>query len=141
MKRLVFFTLILVGCSSTSKIKTKYSVLNCRIIAIKEYQYAFRFMALKEKDTILIISLKNNYYDKYGYKKPVLNHLEKIRVNEKYDFYLTQKKQTVSTMEQLGVSIIIENDILWKAQTYKEVPLSFTSHNTIGQYYSKEVPK
>lgn len=118
-----------------------YSVLNCRIIEIKEYQYAFRFKALKENDTILIISLKENYYTEYGYKKPILNDLEEIKINEKYDFYLTQKKPTVSTMEQLGAFIIIENDTLWKSKTYKEVPLSFISHNTIGKFYSKEAPK
>ena len=43
-------------------------------------------------------------------------------------------------MEQLGAYIVIENDTLWKSQTYKEIPPSFISHNTIGQFYSKEAP-
>jgi hypothetical protein len=85
MKKLVLFTLIMVGCSPIKK--TDYSTLNCCIIEIKEYQYAFRFKALNETDTILIISLKENYYDKYGYKKPILNHLQEIAVNEEYDFF------------------------------------------------------
>ncbi len=141
MRRLAFFTIILLSCSSIPKIKMDYSVLNCRIIEIKEYQYAFRLMALKENDTILIISLKENYYTKYGYKKPVLNDLEEIRINENYDFYLTQKMPNVSTMEQLGAFIIIEKDTLWESQSYKEIPLSFISRYTIGNFFIKNAPK
>lgn len=139
MKRLVLYTLILVGCSSITKTKMEYSVFSCHIIDIIEYQYAFRFTALKGKDTISIISLKENYYNKYSYKKNILNHLEEIKINERYDFYLTQKKPIVSTMEQLGAVIIIENDTIWKSRTYKEFPLTYISHNTIGKFYSKEI--
>ena len=116
-----------------------YNVLNCHILEIEEYQYAFRFKALnKENDTILIISLKESYYDKYGYKKLILNNLQEIKLTEKYDFHLTQKKPTVSTMEQLGAFIIIEKDTLWKSFTYKDIPPSFMSHNTVGKYYSNK---
>ena len=71
MKKLVFLTFILASCSSITKKNTDYSILKCNIIEIDEYQYAFRFMALKGKDTILIVSPKENYYDKYGYKNQI----------------------------------------------------------------------
>ncbi len=135
MKKLIFFTFILASCSSITKKNTDYSILKCNIIEIDEYQYAFRFMALKEKDTILIVSPKENYYDKYGYKKPNLKHLKEIKVNKKYVFHLVEKKSTVSTMEQMGAFIVIENDTLWKSKNYKEVPISFISYNTIGKLY------
>ena len=92
MKKLVFLTFILASCSSITKKNTDYSILKCNIIEIDEYQYAFRFMALKGKDTILIVSPKENYYDKYGYKKPNLKHLKEIKVNKKYVFHLVEKK-------------------------------------------------
>ena len=56
-------------------------------------------------------------------------------MNKKYVFHLVEKKSTVSTMEQMGAFIVIENDTIWKSKNYKEVPISFISHNTIGKFY------
>jgi hypothetical protein len=132
MKKLTFFTFVLVSCLSINNPKKGLSIENCYILGIKEYQYAFRLIALKENDTILIVSLKDEYYTKHGYQKSRLNNLEEIKVNKKYDFYLVKRKPVVSTMEQMGAFIIVENDTLWKSKTYKEIPASFTSYNTIG---------
>lgn len=142
MKKIGYLILfVFAGCSSAIRTKIDFNVLNCRIIGIKEYQNTFRFKALnKEKDTILIISLKESYYNKNNYKKPVLENLQEIQLDKEYSFYVTQKKPLVSTMEQLGAFMVIENDTLWSSSTYKDVPLSFISHNTIGKYYSPKAP-
>jgi len=140
---LIFLTPLLLsfGCSTVKEVKIDCSILNCRIIEIKEYQHSFRFMALNGNDTILIGSAKENYYDKYGVEKPVLNDLQEIKENEEYVFYLTKKRVSVGQMEQLGSFIIIAKDTLWRAPNYKEVPLSFISHSSIGKFHSKHIPK
>ena len=127
------------SCSSTNKIKMERTISNYHVVEMKEYHYAFMFKVLdKENDTILIISLKENYYDKYGYKKPTFNHFQEIKMNETYDFYLTRRNPNVSTMEQLGAFIIVENDTLWRSPTYRDIPPTFMSHNTIGKLYSDQ---
>lgn len=137
MKKIGYLILfVFTGCASIIKTKMDFNVLNCHIIEIKEYGNTFRLKALnKEKDTVLIISLKEVYYEN-SYKKPVLENLQEIQLDKEYNFYVTQKKPLVSTMEQLGAFIVVENDTLWSSRTYKDIPLSFISHNTIGKYYS-----
>lgn len=136
MKNLIcIIFIIFMGCVST-KNKISYNTFHYKVVGIQEYQYAFAFKVLNDrKDTLLVISLKDNYYDKYNHKKPKLKLVGKITIDKSYDFILSEKKPTVSTMEQLGAFIIIENDTVCKAKSYKELPLIFISHNTIGKFY------
>lgn len=125
------------GCISTKE-NIHYSTLNCRVIHIQEYQQAFGFKVLdNKKDTLLVISFKNSYYDKNNYKKPKLKLLKEIKIDQSYDFILSTKKPTVSTMEQLGAFIIIENDTICRGKSYKTLLSTFISHNTIGEFYGK----
>ena len=134
MKNLfIIITIILFSCSSTNKPQINYKYLNCIIVEIKEYQNTFRFKALNNNDTILIVSLKDNYYN----KKIHIDSLEEIRLDKNYNFYLTQIKPIVLNMEELGAFVKIEGDTLWKSSTYKNIPLTYLSHNTIGKFYSK----
>lgn len=138
MKKLSYLIiLVFIGCSSAKIMTIDYTVLNCHVIDIKEYQYCFIFRAFsKGCDTILIISLKEDYHNKYLYKKPVLNCSQEIKLNQKYDFYLVQKRVHVDVMEQLGAFMIIGNDTLWKSSTFKDIPLFMSSFNTLGKYHN-----
>lgn len=140
MKNLILYLgllLFFVGCSSLRN-KGDNIFLQCLVIDIQEYEYAFKFKALNPKnDTILILSLKENYYNKNNYKKSKLGTSEEIKPNQKYIFSVVPKKPTVSNMQQLGAFLIIEKDTIYKASNYKEIPLTFVATNSIGKYYSK----
>lgn len=128
------------GCASTNKSKENgVEVIECNIFEITEFDYAYRLTATDSMgNTILVVSLKDNFYDKYEIKKPDIDKGAKtITVNENYVFKSTRIKPRVSTMEQLGAFIVIETDTLWKASTYKDIPLSYRVYNTVGLLYGE----
>lgn len=130
--------MIFISCNSNIAIKKNDNFLKCEIIEIKEYTCSFRFKALNnKKDTILIVSLKKDYFSKFQNKKYNSNQLEEIRLNNKYNFHLIQIKPSVSTMEQLGSFIVVENDTLFKAHVYKNIPPSYMGYNVVEKYYIK----
>lgn len=129
-KLIVYLALIFVSCSTTKHVKKNCQSLNCYVIDIEEYQHFILLKTLRERDTIRIISFKKSYN-----KKIIFNKLEEIKLDKYYNFCLTQKKANVSTMEQLGAFIVVENDTIWTASTYKDIPLFFISHNTIGKFH------
>lgn len=105
-------------------------LITCKIIKSREYKTFYSFKAIKEKDTIYIIS----YKDYYGGHKTQNNNIREIKINEEYNFYLTPEIIRTSKMEQLGAFIIIDEDTLWKASNYKEIPKFYIANNTIGHY-------
>lgn len=140
MRTLNYLGLFLfIGCAIKNNPKENSFTQSCNIVEIKEFDYSFRFKAIKKSgDTILIISLKDKFYTKYKIITPIGNELQKIERNKEYNFKSVQIKPRVSTMEQLGAFIIIEKDTLWKAQSYKDIPPSYKSVNTIGSFIIKD---
>lgn len=125
---------LFLGCGSTSSLKKETINSNLKVVDIEEYQYAYRFRVLedKSKDTILIVSFKDNFYNKNNLKKPKGEDSKQIVTDNNYNFKLLLIKSQVSTMQQLGAFIIVEKDTLWKERSYKTMPKSYTAQNTIG---------
>lgn len=142
MKNIILYSTLafaFIACSSVEKKQNGASFITCSIIDIQEYEYVFTFKALNQKkDTVFVLSLKENYYNKNNYTKPKMEFLEQIKLNNKYLFNVIPKKPSVSSMEQLGAFIIIEKDTLYKSSNYKQIPPTFISLNTIGKYYSNK---
>jgi hypothetical protein len=140
MKSIILYSTLIfafIACSSVEKKQNNKSFITCSIIDIQEYEYAFKFKALNQKkDTVFVLSLKENYYNKNNYTKPKMESAEEIKINNEYVFNVISKKPSVSSMEQLGAFIIIEKDTLYKSSNYKQIPPTFISLNTIGKYYS-----
>lgn len=128
MKYLIVL-LCLSGCSTTNTPQNKVGVdnLTCNVVEIKEFEHSFRFMAINNQgDTVIVASLKERDL------KSDSKIIDTILLNKSYDFNVTQIRPRVLTMEQLGAFIIIKNDTLCKAATYKSLPLAYTAHNVIG---------
>ena len=136
MKTLNYLVLLIfIGCIKiNNKEPENITHQNISIIEIKEFDYSYRLKGInKLRDTILIISFKDKFYNKYRINKPT-GSKEKIQCKKEYYFKLVQIKLQASTMEQLGAFIIIEKDTLWKANSYKNIPPSYKSLNTNGSF-------
>ena len=136
MKTLNYLVLLIfIGCIKiNNKEPENITHQNISIIEIKEFDYSYRLKGInKLRDTILIISFKDKFYNKYRINKPTGSE-EKIQCKKEYYFKLVQIKLQASTMEQLGAFIIIEKDTLWKANSYKNIPPSYKSLNTNGSF-------
>lgn len=134
MKQLVFLTIyLLIGCQSiNNNLNDKYEFKSVLITNITEYSYCFGIKAVENNKEILIISLKEKYYKKNGYDVPSLLKSNPISVNKKYSFNLLPIKPQVAKMEKLGAYIIVEKDTLYKADSYKKIPSTYSSTNSIG---------
>ncbi len=125
---------IMLSCGSSYYSPKEGVKVVCKVVNIEEYEFAYTIDAVTEEtDTVLIISLKEFFFEKYNLKKPTnLDGAKRIIENESYNFIMSSIKPQVSSMEQLGAFIIIEKDTLLSAKTYKDIPKSYTSQNSIG---------
>ena len=139
MKKLIYFILlatILSECNSSKYINNNTSKLSLIVQDISEYDYAYKITSINSEnaDTIVIISYKDKFFDKYDLEKPKQSEIKSvIRKNKKYKFDLIKIKPQVSTMEQFGAFIIIEKDTVLKSINAKSMPKIFVSQNTIGK--------
>lgn len=126
------------GCNSSKNLQNENTV-NLKVVGIKEYEYAYGLKTIgNDKDTLLVISFKDEFYNKYSLKKPdIQGSVQEIKINNLYDFKLSLIKPQVSNMEQLGAFIIIENDTLCKGRNYKEIPKTYSAQNTINLLLSE----
>lgn len=125
------------GCKTTDHKHPQMAIskLELKVISISEFEYVYQLKTIQKErnDTLFILSSKNNLYDKYNLIKPKSNKVEqKIKINNTYNFQILPIKPQVSTMEQLGVYIIVENDTLSKGGNYKGIPKYYSSQNTVG---------
>lgn len=98
-----------------------------RVIEIKEFSHSYRLVGIDSLDNkVLLISSKKNHQKIAG------KIVDTISINKSYYFQLTRIKPTVSTMEELGAFIVIESDTLWRASSYKEIPPTYSIHNSVG---------
>ncbi len=128
--------LALLICISSCSVKTKSQHklttdnLKCNIVDIKEFDRSYRFTAIDDfGNKIIIISLKSSQQE-----IPIHKAVDTVSLNKSFDFKVTKIKPRVSTMEQLGAYIVIENDTLWEASAYRDIPPAYTAHNTIGLF-------
>jgi hypothetical protein len=125
--------LLLIGCSSSNFTNKKPKLLISKIIDIKEYEYVFGLKGINQKnDTVLILSYKDRFREKYNQKKIKYDKLQKIVKNGSYNFKVLNIKPQVSTMQQLGAFIIVENDTLCMQADYNKIPTIYVAQNTIG---------
>lgn len=130
VKFLVFLLISISGCGTINKSQNKITAdnLKCNIVDIEEFERSYRFTGIDDLgNKVIIVSLKNHQHT-----IPMHEVVDTVSLNKSYNFKVTLIKPRVSTMEQLGAYIIIENDTLCKASTYNDLPPAYTSHNTIG---------
>ena len=127
---------IFIGCKSINN-KTTSNEKELKVINIAEFEYVFELRTIEKEtsDTLFVLSSKNNFYNKYNLNKPKSNSTEQLILNNTYRFEVLPIKPQVSTMQQLGAYIIVENDTLWKGANYKEAPKFYSSQNTVGLLY------
>ena len=105
-----------------------------KVINIEEFDKLYRIDAMNTNtnEKIFIISHKQSYWDENSLKKPILNSTTSLNEGNIYNFKLRPIKPIVGKFQGLGAYIIVENDTLKSAESYKKLPLSFISENTIG---------
>ena len=101
--------------------------MTVKVIEIRDsekYSY-FKVTDIKNpiKDTIHIVSFKNSL-------EKITN--DKIHLKNIYTFRMIRIKPRVSTMEQLGAFIIVDNDTLQKASEISKISIFYKSLNTNG---------
>lgn len=132
----MFFLLTFLGCKTIPQGKVNEYFL--KVVKITDYEFCFSFTALNEvtRDSVHILSFKDNYYAKYDLPKPLIlpDTSILIQANKSYDFKLIRTNVRVLTMEQLGAFIIIENDTIFQASNLEALPLVYTAQNTRGVY-------
>lgn len=130
-----FLVLILLGCSTTKNTNIDYQLQNLKVIDIKEYEYGYLIETIHEqnRDTAFVISRKEKLYDKYNLKTPTnKGKVELLELEKAYHFKVSKVKTRVSTMQQLGQFIILENDTLWSGSDKSIVPKHYVALNTVG---------
>jgi len=138
MKKLVTIicATIFFGCSTQRATKeTSFDSIN-RILSIEEYEYCYYIKGTNQEtqNLVNIISYKKTYFDKYNLQTPFSSSqagLKTIIKDNNYTFNLTEMRFNVSDMEQLGASVIIENDTIWKGKPTLENRF-YKSKNSIG---------
>ena len=154
MKKLVLknlFSLLIViilslfsGCCSSNNIEKEMIKVNryrkkrtintyLKVVDIKEYQGVYRLIVFdnKSKDTMIIVSLKDEFYDIHNFNKPEGKDTKQIIVGNNYKFKLLPIRTRVGVFAVSGY-IIVEKDTIWKEKFYENTPKSYVAQNTIG---------
>lgn len=136
----IIISLFFLSCSVNYLAKKEVEKINYNILEIDDFEYTYRFKGLniETHDTVFVLSFKQKIYDKYKFTKPKdLNGTVDIKSKKNYIFKLIKMKTKVSTMQQLGQFIIIENDTLWKGSSGIKPPKYYTAQNAVGLIYFK----
>ena len=127
---LIILLLIFTACNSLRSahyLNDEEIEMTVKVIEIRDsekYSY-FKVTDTKNsiKDTIHIVSFKNSI-------EKITN--DKIHLKNIYTFRMKRIKPRVSTMEQLGAFIIVDNDTLQKASAISKISIFYKSLNTNG---------
>lgn len=128
----LLLVLFLLSCGTTSKVKSESQTH--KVLEIFEYDNLYGLKTINENTNKenFIVSLKESYFKERNLSIPILKKTLDIKKGRSYDFDLQSIKPRVGQSQNLGAYIIVENDTLLREENYKDLPLSYTSKNTIG---------
>jgi hypothetical protein len=131
----LFLILILLSCSTLKNVgyeklqeQEEIRIVNVTILEITEFKNSFLLTGYdRTSDTeILIVSLKHlTSYDSKSQQKL------SIKIGNSYEFKLKYPRRIgVYQMQELGVYLQIENEVVWTGRDKNDVP--FISQNSQG---------
>lgn len=132
--------LICLACSSTKELKLQELYSENRIISIREHNYSYYIetIDLVSKDTINIISLKDNYMKQNKIETHSIKGEESrtIILNDTIKFILTKALFRPIAYGNNGYCIIVESDTLWKGEEIIDNRY-FGSQNSVGLFINE----
>ncbi|MEO5776314.1 MAG: hypothetical protein ABIQ27_05380 [Flavobacterium sp.] len=129
----LFVILIIVSCGTSKQPDEKYLTSKNKVLNIKEFNSVFLLKSISQSgsDTTYILSAKKDILKKAKLPYSFSNDAHELIVDGVYNFQLSPVRFRSSSMENLGVYLVFDNDTLYKGANSNGRKY-FLSHNSIG---------